>query len=220
LPLTERLKLAGIDANLELVKQYRLKKGKGSDAKPVTADDYRYHMEMSTIVRNLDEKPHEIALRQEGLNGISLEGWWYPTKLSPHFFSAPGARDVIVGDKQKNYSISMTRALVDHAKKNPTDPDLSLFGPQDVRSKRDLAYIGLDTQVFTAAMLPAEDSLESMQDLQKAKAKVLNDKIQDASGFDRNRQQAYNTEFWFVTQSKTLAPNEEYSTDYRIFAGP
>jgi YidC/Oxa1 family membrane protein insertase len=220
LPLTERLKLAGIDANLELVKQYRLKKGKGSDTKLVTADDYRYHMEMSTIVRNLDEKPHEIALRQEGLNGISLEGWWYPTKLSPHFFSAPGARDVIVGDKQKNYSISMTRALVDHAKKNPTDPDFPLFGPQDVQSKRDLAYIGLDTQVFTAAMLPAEGSPSSMQDLQKAKAKVLNDKLQDASGFDRNRQQAYNTEFWFVTPSKTLAPNEEYSADYQIFAGP
>jgi YidC/Oxa1 family membrane protein insertase len=220
LPLTERLALAGIDANLELVKQYRLKKGKVSDTKPVTADDYRYHMEMSTIVRNLDEKPHEIALRQEGLNGISLEGWWYPTKLSPHFFSAPGARDVIVGDKQKNYSISMTRALVDHAKKNPTDPDFSLFGPQDVQSKRDLAYIGLDTQVFTAAMLPAEGSPESMQDLQKAKAKVLNNKIQDASGFDRNRQQAYNTEFWFVTRSKTLAPNEEFAANYQIFAGP
>ncbi len=220
LPLAERLKLAGIDANLELIKRYRLLKGKEGVSELKTPDDWRYHLELSTVVRNLDDKPHEIAMRQEGLNGISLEGWWYPTKLSPHFFSAPGARDVIFGDGQNNHAIKMTRELVDYAKKNPTDPDMQLFGPQDAPNQRNMAYIGLDTQVFAAAMQSGGSTPESMRDLYKAKAGVINNTVQDVSKFDRYRQQAYNTEFWFVTPSKTLQPREEFVSDYRIVAGP
>lgn len=219
MPMGAYLTLAGIDANLELVKQYRLKKG-SNETKRSTPNDWQYHVELTTMVRNLDEKPHDISLRQEGLNGISLEGWWYPTKLSPHFFSSPGARDVIFGDKQSNYSIVMTRNLVDNAKRFPLDPDQLLFGPQDSESKRDLNFIGLDTQVFAAAMQPSESHPDSMRGLQKAKATVLNSSLQKPEEFDKNRQQAYNTGFWFITPKQTVAPNSELVQSYRIFAGP
>lgn len=219
LPLGTQLKFAGIDANLELVKQYRLLKATDTKS-PATPDQWQYHLELTTIVRNLDDKPHEVALRQEGLNGISLEGWWYPTKLSPHFFSAPGARDVIVGSEAKEYSISMTRELVAQAKKFPTDPDSLLFGPQDDSAKRNIRYIGLDTQVFTAAMLPSPSIPESMNGLNKAKASVLNDQFLDPAKFDSQRQQAYNTGFWFVTPSNTIAQGAQTAFAYRIFAGP
>jgi len=219
LPLATQLKFAGIDANLELVKQYRLLKAPESKS-PTTPDQWQYHLELKTIVRNLDTKPHEVALRQEGLNGISLEGWWYPTKLSPAFFSAPGARDIIFGSQSEEYSISMTRTLVDHAKKYPTDPDTMLFGPQTEAGKRNITYIGLDTQVFTAAMQPSPSTPESMNGLNKAKATVINDKFLDPAKFDAQRQQAYNTGFWFVTPSVSIPPEGEHAAAYRIFAGP
>jgi YidC/Oxa1 family membrane protein insertase len=219
LPVGTQLKFAGIDANLELVKQYRLLKGPESGS-AATADQWQYHLELTTIVRNLDDKPHEVALRQEGLNGIALEGWWYPTKISPYFLSAPGARDVIFGSQDKEYSISMTRTLVDHAKKFPTEPDSPLFGPQDAPLKRNIKYIGLDTQVFAAAMQASPSHPESMNDLNKAKAMVLNDQFLDPAKFDAARQQAYNTGFWFVTPTKTIAPKAEQLSAYRIFAGP
>jgi YidC/Oxa1 family membrane protein insertase len=219
MPLGARLKLAGVDANLELVKQYRLLRTLPERAGN-SPDDWQYHIHFTTMVRNLDDKPHDIALRQEGLNGISLEGWWYPTKLSPHFFSSPGARDVIVGDRMSKYSIFMTRGLVDYAKKFPSDPDQLLFGPQDTESKRDVQYIGLDTQVFTAAMLPSPETPDSMRGLQKAKATVINSSLQKPGEFESYRQQAYNTGFWFVTPSQTVAPNSELIRSYRIFAGP
>lgn len=220
LPLSAELKFAGIDAQLELVKQYRLLKAPEATKSPVSADDWQYHLELTTIVRNLDDKPHEVALRQEGLNGISLEGWWYPTKLSPSFFSAPGARDVIFGTTANISSISMTRTLVDHAKKFPTDPDSLLFGPQDEPTKRDIQYIGLDTQVFAAAMVPSPTAPESMKNLNKAKATVLNDQYLDPAKFDSQRQQAYNTGFWFVTPTSTIEPMGQHTSAYRIFAGP
>jgi len=219
LPFGTQLKLAGIDANLELVKQYRLLKAPESKS-PTTADQWQYHLELTTIVRNLDDKPHEVAIRQEGLNGISLEGWWYPTKLSPYFFSAPGARDVIVGSQATEYSISMTRELVAQAKKFPTDPDSLLFGPQDEPKKRNVKYIGLDTQVFTAAMEPSPSTPESMNALSKAKATVLNEQFLDPAKFDSSRQQAYNTGFWFVTPTASVPPKGEHQAAYRIFAGP
>lgn len=219
MPLGARLKLAGVDANLELVKQYRLLRSL-SERAGNSADDWQYHIHLTTMVRNLDDKPHEIALKQEGLNGISLEGWWYPTKLSPHFFSSPGARDVIVGDRMSKYSIFMTRGLVDYAKKFPSDPDQLLFGPQDTESKRDVQYIGLDTQVFAAAILPSPETPDSMRGLQKAKATILNTGFQKPEEFDKYRQQAYNTGFWFVTPSQTVAPKSELIRSYRIFAGP
>ncbi|MFM7515672.1 MAG: YidC/Oxa1 family insertase periplasmic-domain containing protein, partial [Pirellula sp.] len=219
LPFGTQLKLAGIDANLELVKQYRLLKAPESKS-PTTADQWQYHLELTTIVRNLDDKPHEVAIRQEGLNGISLEGWWYPTKLSPYFFSAPGARDVIVGSQATEYSISMTRELVAQAKKFPTDPDSLLFGPQDEPKKRNVKYIGVDTQVFTAAMEPSPSTPDSMNGLSKAKATVLNEQFLDPAKFDSSRQQAYNTGFWFVTPTASIPPKGEHQAAYRIFAGP
>jgi YidC/Oxa1 family membrane protein insertase len=220
MPLGGQMKIAGIDGNLELVKQYRLLQAPSSEKDRKTPSDWQYHLELTTIVRNLDDKPLEVALKQEGLNGVSLEGWWYPTKLSPHFFSSPGARDVIFGDQASNYSIVMARELVDYAKRFPTDPDQLLVGPQDSSAKRNLKYIGLDTQVFLAAMQPAESQPDSMAGLQKVKASILNDTFQQPEQFDKSKMQAYNTGFWFLTPARQLEPGGEWVQSYRIFTGP
>ncbi|MFO0013238.1 MAG: membrane protein insertase YidC [Planctomycetota bacterium] len=220
MPLDSELKLARIDANLELVKRYRLLKAPASQSQRKTPTEWQYHLELTTIVRNRDDKVHEVAIKQEGLNGVSLEGWWYPTKLSPHFFSAPGARDVIYGDYESNYSILMTRELVDYAKRFPTEPDQLLVGPQNSESKRNVKYIGLDTQVFVAAMQPSDSQPDSMQKLYKAKATILNQTFQQPEHFDKTRMQAYNTGFWFQTSSRQLEPGGEWVQSYRIFTGP
>lgn len=219
MPIQSYLKLAGVQANLELVKQYRLRPSKsGRDLK--TRDDWQHHLELTVIVRNLDDKPHAVALRQEGLNGISLEGWWYPTKISPFFFSAAGARDVIVSDGFASHSLFTTRTIVSHAVSFPADPDHTLFGPADTLSKRNVNYLGLDTQTFTAAMLPDPSVPESMSKLNRAKATVLNSKYTDANKLPSSKQQATNIGFWFETDDSTIAPKGEWKQSYQIFAGP
>jgi YidC/Oxa1 family membrane protein insertase len=218
IPLREQLRLADANANLELVKQYRLFSVSPEEAKdPVARTHY---IQLTTIVRNLDDKAHSVSVRQEGLNGISLEGWWYPTKISPFFFSAAGARDVIVGDGFKSHSLFTTRSVIANATSFPTDPDLTLFGPGDKAETRNLKYLGLDTQTFTAAMLPSPSSPDSMSNLARAKAVVLNSAYTDANKLPSSKQQATNIGFWFETEPKNIPAGGEIKLDYEIFAGP
>ena len=219
MPLRPYLKLAGIKANLELVKQYRL-----LPAKPIPGQDdsstRQQHLELTTIVRNLDDEMHMVALRQVGLNGISLEGWWYPTKISPFFFSAAGARDVIVNDSTSTHSLYTTRTIVSNATSFPSSPDKLLFGPADSAPKRNLNYIGLDTQSFTAAMLASPSEPSSMKNLKWAKATVHNSVYTDPIKHPSSKQQATNIGFWFESESVKIAPKGEWKQSYQIFAGP
>ena len=219
IPLRSYLKLAGSKANLELVKQYRLlpsKPVKGQND-PTTRQN---HLELTTIVRNLDDEAHTVAIRQEGLNGISLEGWWYPTKISPFFFSAAGARDVIVSDAFAPHSLFTTRSIVSNATSFPADPDMLLFGPAHSLAKRSVNYIGLDTQTFTAAILPSPSEPASLQNLKRGKATVLNSDYADLNKLPSSKQQAANIGFWFETESTKIAPKGEWKQSYQIFAGP
>jgi YidC/Oxa1 family membrane protein insertase len=219
MPLSQALRISGANARLELVKQYRLYRTKEGDMAGGNVGR-NHHLELTTIVRNLDDEPHNVALRQDGLNGISLEGWWYPTKISPFFFSAAGARDLIVSDGFTSHSLITTRTAVSHAINFPSDPDLPLFGPADTLAKRSVNHIGLDTQSFTAAMLPSPDAPESMSNLARAKAVVLNSVYTDPNALPASKQQATNIGFWFETSVKTIPPKGEWKLDYQIFAGP
>jgi YidC/Oxa1 family membrane protein insertase len=221
MPLKDHLRLAGVNANLELVKQYRLKQlPSKSGREESSATSRTHHIELTTLVRNLDDKPHSVALRQDGLNGVSLEGWWYPTKISPYFFNAAGARDVIVGDAFKSHSLVTTRQIVANAASFTADPDLLLFGPAENLTKRNVNYIGLDTQSFTAAMLPGAGEPDSMSNLQRAKATVFNSVYTDLNKLPSSKQQAANIGFWFETDKKSIQPNEEWKLEYQVFAGP
>ena len=219
MPLQSYLKLAGSKANLELVKQYRL-----LPAKPVNGQNdpstRAHHLELTVIVRNLDDEMHTVAIRQEGLNGISLEGWWYPTKISPFFFSAAGARDVIVSDGMQSHSLYTTRTIVSNATSFPANPEMLLFGPANPAAKRNINYIGLDTQTFTAAMLASPSEPTSMQNLKRAKATVLNTDYTDLNKLPSSKQQAANIGFWFESDSAKIAPKGEWKQAYQIFAGP
>ncbi len=219
IPLRSYLKLAASKANLELVKQYRL-----LPSKPVKGQNdsttRQNHLELTIIVRNLDDETHTVAIRQEGLNGISLEGWWYPTKISPFFFSAAGARDVIVSDGFAAHSLFTTRSIVSNATSFTADPELLLFGPAHTLAKRSLNYIGLDTQTFTAAILPSPSEPSSLQNLKRGKATVLNSDYADLNKLPSSKQQAANIGFWFESESTKIAPKGEWKQSYQIFAGP
>ncbi len=219
MPLRSYLKLAQIEANLELVKQYRL-----FPSKPVEGvndpSTQQHHVELTTIVRNLDDQAHTVAIRQEGLNGISLEGWWYPTKISPFFFSAAGARDVIVSDAFKSHTLFPTREIVSHAVGFPAEPDLTLFGPASSLASRNVNYIGLDTQTFTAAILASPSEPSSLQNLQRGGATVYNSVYTDSNKLPSSKQQATNIGFWFESDAVKIAPKGEWKQAYQIFAGP
>ena len=53
-----------------------------------------YAVDMDVQVDNLGEKAQDLAIRLEGANGVTLEGWWYSNKISPNW-SGAAARDII-----------------------------------------------------------------------------------------------------------------------------
>ncbi len=90
MPLQSYLAGGGVKANLELVKRYRLFKANRNANVPATPETLAYHLDVENVVRNLDDQAHEVALRQESMNGLTLEAWWYAIKLSQSFMSAAG----------------------------------------------------------------------------------------------------------------------------------
>ena len=75
---------------LKLTKTYELAKVDGDPA--VDVDAKAYHLVLTLQVTNLDSKPHDVAYRLDGPNGLPVEGSWYATKVQK---TGLGLRDVV-----------------------------------------------------------------------------------------------------------------------------
>ncbi|MCR9296153.1 MAG: YidC/Oxa1 family insertase periplasmic-domain containing protein, partial [bacterium] len=193
---------------LDLVKRYRLLPAGTSDG---------YLLDLETRVVNRNDEAVQLSLRQEGLAGMTLEGWWYSVKISPNFFAAAGQRDVTYrAVNPPGQQIKTTRQIFDHAKDTPNQRDLMLFGAGEAAESRQLSYIGLDSQYFNASILPYDASSNSLTDLRRAAATSL----VDIPAVEKSRIQAANTSFWFDSREQSIAPGSEFSQRYQIFIGP
>ena len=209
LPLQSMLVQAGSKANLELVKRYKL-------LKTNEQQKFQYHIDVETLVRNLDDAEHTVALRQEGTNGLSLEAWWYAIKLSPDFFNPAGARDVILAGQTGGHQLISRRDIQTNALNSQAQPDRLLFGLDAPLEQRSLKYIGVDQQYFTSAFLPHADSPDSLNNISQAYAMA----VADPRVIKPYKDIAMNTGFWFDTKNLALPAKGEVSQQYRLFAGP
>lgn len=207
---------AGVKANLEMVKRYRVLKAKVDSKGPLDIDSAAYHIDVETIVRNKDDAPHTIAVRQEGLNGVSLEGWWYSIKLSPDFFSAAGARDVMLARKTGQHELITRRTIQENARTHIDQPDTTFFGMDYPIDKRSFQYIGVDQQYFTTAILPHPECPDALNDLSQGAARA----IADVPKTIPHKDVATNVSFWFDTKAKSVPAQGELVQRYNVFAGP
>ncbi len=216
LPLQSYLAGAGSNANLEIVKRYRVTKAKADATRPPTIDSSPYHIDVETIIRNKDDAAHTVAFRQEGLNGISLEGWWYSIKLSPDFFSAAGARDVMLARKTGPHELITRRTIQEYSRAHIDQPDSVFFGMDYPLDKRSFRYLGVDQQYFTTAILPHPDCPDALDDLSQGAARSVADVPQTIPYKDI----ATNVSFWFDTKAKAVPAQGELVQRYRVFTGP
>lgn len=194
--------------HLELVKRYRLL--------PVSSDNDGYLLDLETVVENQNSEPVNVAVRQEGPTGLSLEGWWYSVKISQSFFSGAGQRDVAYSDHSGVHILKSTRDIFSFAQKNPSMPQSLLFSEGEPLDHRSLSYIGLDSQYFNASMLPHPEQPDSLTDLAQAGARIAG----DVAAINKSQIQAANVAFWIDTKPRLLQPNESVSQRYSVFLGP
>ena len=216
LPLQSYLAGAGSNANLEIVKRYRITKSNSDATQSSSIEFSPYHIDVETIVRNKDDAVHTVAFRQEGLNGISLEGWWYSIKLSPDFFSAAGARDVMLARKTGPHELITRRTIQEYSRTHIDQPDSVFFGMDYPLDKRSFRYLGVDQQYFTTAILPHPDCPDALDDLSQGAARSVADVPQTIPYKDI----ATNVSFWFDTKAKAVPAQGELVQRYRVFAGP
>lgn len=195
--------------NIDLVKRYRVY--------PKGPDKDGYEIDFETTIENRNEQAIRASFRQQGLAGLSLEGWWYSVKISQHMFAAAGQRDVIYSTPSTQHTLVTTRQIQDHAKDTPLQPSLRLFGEGEPIESRTLKYIGLDSQYFTASLLPrnASDPAAGVAMRQAGASAVAN-----VDEIEKSKIQATNTSFWVDTVEQEIPPGGTLTQNYGVYIGP
>ncbi|QDV27073.1 YidC/Oxa1 family insertase periplasmic-domain containing protein [Aureliella helgolandensis] len=208
LPLESLLASTGRPGKLEIVKHYRLL--------PASEANDGFTLDLETIIENHNDEAVKASFRQEGLAGLTLEGWWYSVKISPHMFSGAGQRDVIYNTPFASHDIRTTRQINDHAKKTPAQPDMILFSENEPAEARSLKYIGLDAQYFNASLIPHPDAPDSLSNLRQAGASA----VANVEDIVKSQAQATNVSFWIDSAESAIAAEGQISQRYQVFLGP
>ena len=202
LPLSQRRLGSAANGPLQIKRSYSLKPGS-------------YLIDMDVNVRNLGDQPQRIAYRLEGPNGMTLEGWWYSTKISPNFFGGAAARDVVYKTVSDGHRLLSGYDLLKRAKKQPLDPDQAIFGEDEPEANRSVRYAGLDAQYFNVAYLPPEGT-ESFTTLRRASASLA----AEASLIPVHQERAVNVTFFLDSLAVDVPPEASLRQSLRMFAGP
>ncbi|WP_235934936.1 membrane protein insertase YidC [Candidatus Laterigemmans baculatus] len=186
---------------VELVRRYSLAPG-----------SYAIDMEMEVI--NHAEENQQLGYRLEGPNGVTLEGWWYSTKISPNF-SGAAARDMVYNTVAENHELLSAYNLLERAKDTPESPVEVVFTPDGPEGSRQLRYMGVDAQYFITAYVPPEG--EAITDQFVRGAGIV---VADAERIPAHQERATNISFYLDSQTAEVAPGESLKQSIRLFAGP
>jgi YidC/Oxa1 family membrane protein insertase len=174
-----------------------------------------YLIDMDIAVRNVGDQPQKIAYRLEGPNGITLEGWWYSTKISPNFMGGAAARDVVYRTLRDGHRLLSGYDLLKRGKNKPIDPDQMIFGEDEPEPNRALAYAGIDAQYFNVAYLPPQGASE-FTDFRRAAATL----VADAPSIPVHQERAVNVSFFLDSIAKEVPPQDVITQQWQLFAGP
>jgi YidC/Oxa1 family membrane protein insertase len=190
-----------VDA-LELVRSYQLAKKS-------------YFLDLGVEIVNRTGADQKLAYRLEGPNEVTLEGWWYSTKISPNYFSGAAARDLVYNTVAASHGLTSGYDLHKYARDNPDDPDEIVFSQDGDEERRQVRYIGIDAQYFLAAFVPGEG--KSVIDDFVRGAGTL---IADAAAIPRHQERAVNVSFYVDSKVATVADGQSLKNSVRLFAGP
>lgn len=172
-------------------------------------------LDMDIDVANLGEQPQTLAYRLEGPNGITSEGWWYSTKISPNWFSGAAARDIVYRTSADGHQLISGMELLKEARRNPKDPDLGIFAGDSAESAKNLQYIGVDAQYVAVAYLPPSDQ-NVLTDYQRASALL----VANEADVEKHKERAVNASFYLTSEAAEVPPGQSLKQSIRMFAGP
>ena len=174
-----------------------------------------YDLAMTIEIENQSDQAQDLAYRLEGANGITLEGWWYSNKISPHWSGGAAARDIVCQTESGDDRLLSGFNLLNRAKKEAADPNEAIFASDSSLSERSLRYIGVDAQYFAVAYVPTEGK-PTFKTLRRAAAGIA----ADSEVIPRHQERAVNTTFFLDSVVAEVPPGGSLRQDLRLFAGP
>ncbi|EMI56213.1 Membrane insertion protein, OxaA/YidC [Rhodopirellula sallentina SM41] len=171
-------------------------------------------LDMDVQIDNRSDETQQLAYRLEGINGVTLEGWWYSNKISPNW-GGSAARDVVYRTKAEGHELVSGYGLLKRARNESVPNDQNLFAPDSQAPERDLSYIGVDAQYFTVAYLPKEGE-ESLNTFRRAIASLA----ASPSEIPKNKERAVNTTFYLDSGVADVPAGSSLKQSLRLFAGP
>ncbi|MEM9368299.1 MAG: YidC/Oxa1 family insertase periplasmic-domain containing protein [Planctomycetota bacterium] len=173
-----------------------------------------YVLDLAVQLQNDAAEPQTLAMRLEGLNGITLEGWWYSNKISPNW-GGSAARDVIYRSAAQGHNLVSGYGLWKRTRNEAETDDQTIFAPDSGAETKALKYIGVDAQYFVAGYLPQVD-----QDYLNGFGRAAAWLVADASEIERHKERAVNTSFYLDTAEAELPAGAAFQQKLRLFAGP
>lgn len=208
------LKPLGITGDLEIVKRYRL--APADHIKTADGANALHHLQVEVELRNRGAEPLAVGYRLDGPNGLTLEGWWYLSKIHPHMFASAGARDVLYRTAGQLEQMVGTSEAVKYAQKNPKAPDKPLFAESDEEQYRTIRFAAMDTQFFLAALIPDSEGAGRSDLFRRGAVTVFN----DVTAREKSLLRTANVSFYLVSPVTSIAPGSSLQHNFLLFAGP
>ncbi len=186
---------------LKVTKRFQL--AKLEPAAVADRDAPAYHLTLTVTIENLgggDEgAARAVAYRLEGPNGLPVEGWWYANKTSR---SSGGLRDVLGRNHRAKKPVQHSAPATIKGGVEPFETDA-------------LAYLGVDSQYFAAALIPEKKSFDD-EWVSSAQSVIVGPVPSERSG----GAMLANITFRLTTETKNLEPGQSVSHSYKFYAGP
>jgi YidC/Oxa1 family membrane protein insertase len=203
----ELARTAGLSGGLTVVKRYQLQRSSPDD--PYAG----YHLKLSVVLINHADQPQQVSYRLDGPNNLPLEGWWYAHKVQPGW-SGAGVQDVIwqIGER---YNLRTCTTIRKHAINNEEMPDESIL-PSSMDEWSGLRYVAVDTQFFSAGLIPGSPAELSAFKPQRAATTVA----ENAGEIEKKYLRTANVSFYVVSPAYTIEPGTSHLDEFTIFMGP
>ena len=173
-----------------------------------------YLLDMSVQVENLADEPQRLAYRLNGVNGVTMEGWWYSNKINPTW-SRAAARDISYKTVADGRQLMTGCNVLKHVRKNPKDADEVIFAEDGDDARRQVNYIGVDAQYFNCAFLPPEGEA-TMSYFRRASANI----VASEAKIEKYQEHAVNTSFYVDSVIREVPAGAALGHSFRLFAGP
>ena len=183
---------------IEVIKRYRLATTEDDGASD--ANFPAYHVTLDIEIRNLGEKPLNLAYRLDGPNGLPLEGWWYAIKVGREW--TVGLRDLVA-------------RYVGSDVPEQWGPQAIIDGEVPKLEGNPLAYMGIDAQYFSAMLIPEKPSITTSW-IDQAEALLISPPPPKRGTKGRFA----NVSFRLISKASTLQPGEKLEHSYKLFTGP